>query len=577
VHLLLAAGCCALVLLPFALPYFQVQRELGFERALADSEPFSASLRQYLMVPPGSVVHGRWLSSDDTPIAGGYPVDALFPGLVALALGIWGLFRGQGRARWFFCLLLLMACCLSFGPRLYLAPGKPAGLNITLPYAWLYATVPGFKALRAPVRFDALVTLALAVLAGYGVASWPGKRSFLLLTACCSLLVGESLVWPAARAERVPVGEQVPSVYRWLAEQPSSAVLEVPMAFTPDGPRLDYQYFSTYHWHPTPDGYSGFIPPKHGQIVYEMEHVPSERSVSLLQAMDVCYVVIHTDRYPVSRWPEMRAALARTDDLTWVETFDADQVYAVKPREFAVEDLTVQAYIPPQVKAGQPATAYLIILNSGPRSYAVQPTDRFPLDVCWDDTCTGLAAELPLVTSPDGGAAVVSLPLKAPAVAGRYRLSLIEHGDSLGGWTLEGAVQVGDRADTAFPVPARLQAWDLPPTARPGQPLDVHLTWHALGKIDAYYSIYVKLLDADGNAIAGWDGQPRNGKAPTLLWAPGERVEDTVTLTVPADAPSGDYTVEVGMYHASDLARCLTLNEDGAPLESVVLGVVRVE
>ena len=38
--------------------------------------------------------------------------------------------------------------------------------------------------------------------------------------------------------------------------------------------------------------------------------------------------------------------------------------------------------------------------------------------------------------------------------------------------------------------------------ARTGRPLDVDLTWRALGKIDAYYSVYVKLLDDGGNAIA---------------------------------------------------------------------------
>ena len=84
--------------------------------------------------------------------------------------------RGRGRTRWFFLLLALASIVLSFGPRLYLAPGQPAGLEIGLPYAWLYAAVPGFKALRAPVRFDALVMLSLAVLAGYGVAAARGGR-----------------------------------------------------------------------------------------------------------------------------------------------------------------------------------------------------------------------------------------------------------------------------------------------------------------------------------------------------------------------------------------------------------------
>ncbi|MFN2218934.1 MAG: hypothetical protein ACK2UA_10030, partial [Anaerolineae bacterium] len=117
-HLLVAVALCALIVLPFALPYFQVQRELGFERSLADNEPFSASLRQYAMVPPGSAIHGWWLPSDDMPIAGGYAVDALFPGLVALALALWGLLRGRGRTRWFFLLVALASAVLSFGPRL---------------------------------------------------------------------------------------------------------------------------------------------------------------------------------------------------------------------------------------------------------------------------------------------------------------------------------------------------------------------------------------------------------------------------------------------------------------------------
>ncbi|NIV40401.1 MAG: hypothetical protein GWN58_66675, partial [Anaerolineae bacterium] len=98
--------------------------------------------------------------------------------------------------------------------------------------------------------------------------------------------------------------------YRWLADQGAEPVLELPMAFTPGGPQLDYQYLSTYHWRTTPDGYSGFVPPKHGQIVYEMDRFPSERAVSLLQALGVRHLVIHTERFPHSRWQEMEDALS---------------------------------------------------------------------------------------------------------------------------------------------------------------------------------------------------------------------------------------------------------------------------
>jgi hypothetical protein len=588
VHLLAAVVCCALVILPFALPYFQVQRELGFERSLADSEPFSASLRQYLMVPPRSVVHGQWLPSDDTPIAGGYPVDALFPGLVTLALALWGLIRGQGRIRWYFFLLFSVSAILSLGPRLYLAPGQPAGLEANLPYAWLYALLPGFKALRAPVRFDALVSLSLAVLAGYGLADLidrtkriidgrVGRKLSGLLVGCCLLLVIlDLMVWPAARAEQVPVGADVPPVYRWLADQPAGPILELPMAFTPAGPRLDYQYLSTYHWHATPDGYSGFIPPKHGQIVYEMERFPSERSTSLLQVLGVRQVVIHTDRRP-----ELGAPLARAEDLSPLESFGADEVYAVQPRSFEPDDLAVRLHLSARAVAGAPYTAYVIATNSGSRSYAVRPTDQIQATVTWATgesmVTSSVVAGVPLVTSPDGGAAVIPLALTAPAEPGRYQVRIGEEDGPLGTWSGAGTIEVGDQGDDAFPVPAQLVAWNMPPTIRPGEPLPVSLTWRALGKIDAYYSIYVKLLDAERNAIAGWDGQPRSGQAPTLLWEPGEIIDDRVDLLVPGDASAGDYTLEAGMYRAEDLARCLTLNGEGMPLDRILLGAVHIE
>ena len=186
-----------------------------------------------------------------------------------------------------------------------------------------------------------------------------------------------------------------------------------------------------------------------------------------------------------------------------------------------------------------------------------------------------MSADVPLVTSPEGGAAVVRLPMTAPEATGTYEVTAREQNGPLGTWSAVGQVSVGGEADSAFPVPIRLEAWDVG-TALPGDSLPVALRWRALGKIDAYYSVYVKLLDAGGNAIAGWDGQPQNGEAPTLLWVPGEVVEDLVALAVPVDAPPGEYTVEAGMYRAMDLARCLTLDRDSTPVRQVVLGTVRL-
>jgi hypothetical protein len=594
-YLLLAGTLCILFILPFALPYFRVQGDLGFERTLADSEPFSASLRQYLMVPPGSVVHGNWLPSDATPIAGGYPVDALFPGLLALALAILGMIRGRNRLRWFFFLLILVSLVLSLGPRLYLQPGQSAELGLTLPYAWLYALVPGFKALRAPVRFDALAMLALAVLAGFGVAlprRERRRRRFFepLALALAGLIALESLVWPAAKAEGVPVGQGVPQVYGWLAEQGSGPVMELPMAFTPAGPQLEYQYYSAFHWRTTPDGYSGFVPPKHGQIVYEMGRFPSDRSVSLLQALGVQHVVVHTEPYAGTAWQSMQEALSNQSDLNFLAALGADRVYEIEGRSFDPSGLEVSSYLSPRAVTGEPYTAYLMVTNTDVRSYAILPTQVLALAATWrgpeggqetEHAWSGVIDDLPLVTSGSGGIAVLPVSLVAPPAPGAYHLSLLGENGVLGEWTAAGTVEVvgEDSApgSLAFPVPVRLEDWTVAAAIRPGQSLPIRLTWQALGKIDAYYSVYVKLLDGAGTAVAGWDGQPQNGQAPTLLWVPGETLEDLVALDVPSDAPSGEYLVEVGMYRALDLARCLTFSRDGALLERVVLGTVKVE
>jgi hypothetical protein len=604
-YLALATVAIAAILLPFVLPYFYVQAELGFERTLADSEPFSASLKQYLMVPPGSVLYGALLPSDDTPVAGGYPVDALFPGAVVLALSVWGVARSGGlasaRVRWFFLLLALAGLVLSFGPRLYLAPGQPAGLDVPLPYAWLYAVVPGFKALRAPVRFDVLVSLALAVLAGYGIAALGarqknagaglrpspqgrtntiGRHGPVALILAATVAV-EALVWPAAVAEPVPVAGDVPQVYRWLADQPPGTILELPMAFTSGGPQLDYQYFSTYHWHPTPDGYSGFVPPSHGQIVYEMERFPSERSVRLLQALDVRHVVVHTARFPADRWQEMEVALAGTEALAPVAAFGSDRVYRVAPGVLDPAAVETAAYLPPVAAAGQAYTAYALLLNRGAVSYAVPPATVLEASVVWQGPGGELAlatgSQVPLVISP-GGAAVVPLAVDAPSVPGAYKVAVAGIRWSGGEWHAADDVIVrpGPADGTPFPVPARLASWSMPATAAAGQDLPVDLTWQALGKIDAYYSIYVKLLDGAGDAVAAWDGEPGAGTLPTLLWVPGETVADRVVLQVPGGLAPGDYRVEVGMYRAADLARCLTLDGEGRPIPSVILGTVRV-
>ncbi|MDP3046649.1 MAG: hypothetical protein Q8O07_04155, partial [Chloroflexota bacterium] len=560
----LAGGLAVAVVLPFAVPYFQVQSEMGFARTLAESEPFSASLRLYAEALPNNLLYGRWLAPQSAVVIGGYPLDALFPGVVALVVAAVGavLALRAWRASLFYLLLVPLSFVLSLGPKLYLAPGASLDLPFSLPYAWLYAVVPGFQALRAPERFSALGFLGLAVLVGYALTALtrpgPGQARGRLLAGIAVALLGlECLTFPAAQVYPVPTGDAVPPVYRWLAAQPPTTILELPLGDRDATRTLRYQYLSTYHWQRTPDGYSGFIPPKHGEMVYEMASFPSERAMALLRGYGVQYVVIHGDQWP-------SAQLAVVPGLRLVQTFGGDRVYQVQPGN-SRPVVSLSSYLPPLATPGGSYAAYVIITRNEGAPLVVLPTHHPAVTVTWTlangQTRTDtVLASLPIVTSE---ATVLAVRTTAPSDAKSVSIHLDD--------PLLGAIQAAQDVRVAqsptgqpFPVPVRLQALAVPAaTVQPGDTISVSLTWHALGKIDAYYSAFAALLDWNNRPVTRQDGEPRNGKRPTLLWQPGEDISDQYALTLPANASPGAYRVEVGLYRASDLAPALTLDGKG--------------
>lgn len=48
--------------------------------------------------------------------------------------------------------------------------------------------------------------------------------------------------------------------------------------------------------------------------------------------------------------------------------------------------------------------------------------------------------------------------------------------------------------------------------------------------------------------MAQQDQPPLAGFAPTRLWEPGQHYQDVYHLTLPADLPPGEYSVQMGLY-----------------------------
>jgi hypothetical protein len=87
--------------------------------------------------------------------------------------------------------------------------------------------------------------------------------------------------------------------------------------------------------------------------------------------------------------------------------------------------------------------------------------------------------------------------------------------------------------------------------AAPGEAVTLILYWRAEAALDKNYTVFTHLLDAADTVIVNADHAPPK---PTQGWAPTEIIADTVTLTLPADLPAGDYRLEVGLYDAADPA-----------------------
>jgi hypothetical protein len=138
--------------------------------------------------------------------------------------------------------------------------------------------------------------------------------------------------------------------------------------------------------------------------------------------------------------------------------------------------------------------------------------------------------------------------------------------------------------DAVFGGVARLLGYSVDVEgAAPGSTIDLTLAWQALAPLDSDYTVFTHLLGehnpaTNGPLWAGHDGQPDGGHYPTTAWQPGQTILDVHSLTIPADAPPGDYQFEAGLYRLATMARLPATDESGQrlPNDAVLLGTLAV-
>jgi hypothetical protein len=226
------------------------------------------------------------------------------------------------RDRGFFLVALVVAVWLSLGPSPQ-ALGRP--LNLFAPYRLLYEYVPGFEGVRAPARFAMVVAFILAVLGGYGAAVLAGSKwgsRLLSAVAFMFLLEGTAVPFlvngvtpprgfhaPEARLYRPA---RAPAIYREAGRTLEDGVLaELPLGY-PDFD-LRAMYYSTVHWRPILNGYSGFYPPHYRPLAFALGELPRhpELSMKALKAAGATHVLVHEGAYLGKEGAQTSEALRR--------------------------------------------------------------------------------------------------------------------------------------------------------------------------------------------------------------------------------------------------------------------------
>ncbi len=242
----------------------------------------------------------------------------------------------------FFVLAAICAALFALGPRIE-AGGQRLGPG---PYLWLLEYVPGFDGLRVPARLLMLVSLFLAVIAGFGAAALLRTRFKRLATT--GVLLGAvgilSEGWVAPLTMNLPVmpapglsiphrpgfGRRLNPIYDVIRELPDPVVL-VEFPFGDPAHELLAVLYAGYHRRPLVNGYSGFFPPSYAARASVLGGAPGdpERVAATLAESGATHVLVHEGAFQAGRGRQLSDWL-RSQGARPVSASGADTLFALK-------------------------------------------------------------------------------------------------------------------------------------------------------------------------------------------------------------------------------------------------------
>ncbi len=285
----------------------------------SDATTYSGDLMGFLIPSPLHPLFGSWVASVYTDFTGNNTEYITYIGMTVLALSIFAIvLRRKEKEVQFWALSAVLFMLMVLGPVLHVMGSIQTSwniFNIPMPYMLAFNYIPFIGDSRTPDRFDVLVMLSFAVLAGYGLArlmalaKTPRKGTIIALIAA-TLIIFEFVSVPAISTV------DVPAFYQQLGQDTGNyAVIEIPASVNYEA-GLKCEYYETISDKPmvggqiprTPADASNFeintpliddiSDPDLGQGLSGKDifiQNDTEIGNTVLKYYNISYVILHTD------------------------------------------------------------------------------------------------------------------------------------------------------------------------------------------------------------------------------------------------------------------------------------------
>ncbi len=110
-------------------------------------------------------------------------------------------------------------------------------------------------------------------------------------------------------------------------------------------------------------------------------------------------------------------------------------------------------------------------------------------------------------------------------------------------------------------------------TSQVGNTLTFTITWVATADFTEDYTVFVHLLNSEGQKVAQADGRAADNHFSSLWWRKGDVVVDPHTLLLPKNLPKGEYMINFGLYIPADGSRMPAFDAQGQVIGDATLSI----